>query len=96
MNPSHQHQREKDSEVIAVEDLLVGKKGNWLTMDDGHLKLKWQAAGLVDDPLLVDDKTTITSIKSYAEWTNPNDPCLVTSGENVLFSMSDRSNSEAY
>ena len=72
----HQHQRKEDSKFIVVEDHLVGKEGDWVTVDDGELKLKQQSSNQADDPPLEDKETAITSNKSCAEWTDPNDPCL--------------------
>ena len=34
------HQREADPEFIVVKDMLVGKDGDWLNMDDGNLANK--------------------------------------------------------
>ena len=73
-----------------MEDILVGKEGNWLITENGKLRLKQQAAGLVDDPPLENNETIITSNKSYAEWTNPNDSyprhlALVTNRESLPF-----------
>ena len=64
---SHQQdQREADLEFVTVEDLLVRKEGDWLTMDDEDSRLKRQTKGKIKDPLLNNDETAIASNKSYS------------------------------
>ena len=59
---THQwHHREADPEFIEFEDLLVGEEGNWLTMDDGDLRLKRQTRGTFKDLLHDDNETAVMS-----------------------------------
>ena len=76
MGASHQrHQREADPEFITVKDLLVGEKGDRLTIDDGDLRLKWQTRGPVKDQLLDDGKTAVASKESCKNWNHPKGQC---------------------
>ena len=69
------HQREADLEIIVVNDLLVGEEGDWLTMEDGGLRLKRQTRGPMNDPLLDNNETAIASNESFSKWSNPDGPC---------------------